>query len=47
MTETALANAAELYRPQLTRYAALFAQGPQPVRIAVFFLSLGKLVELK
>ena len=46
MAETALAQAAELYRPQLAQYAALFAHESRPVRIAVFFLSIGQLVEL-
>jgi ATP-dependent exoDNAse (exonuclease V) beta subunit len=46
MAESALAQAAELYRPQLTQYAALFAHESRPVRIAVFFLSIGQLVEL-
>ena len=46
MAETALAQAAELYRPQLAQYAALFAHESRPVKIAVFFLSIGRLVEL-
>jgi ATP-dependent exoDNAse (exonuclease V) beta subunit len=37
---------AEYHRPQLERYAALFANEGLPVRKAVFFLSAGKLVEL-
>ena len=41
-----LAREAELHRPQLERYAALFNNAVQPVKKAVFFLSLGKLVEL-
>ncbi len=34
------------HRPQLERYAALFQHAGLPVKKAVFFLSLGKLVEL-
>jgi ATP-dependent exoDNAse (exonuclease V) beta subunit len=41
-----LASAAEQHRPQLSRYASLFSQEKLPIRIAVFFLSLAKLVEL-
>jgi ATP-dependent exoDNAse (exonuclease V) beta subunit len=41
-----LKSAAELHRPQLERYAALFSNGGLPVRKAVFFLTLGELVEL-
>jgi ATP-dependent exoDNAse (exonuclease V) beta subunit len=41
-----LANEAEQHRPQLERYAALFNNAANPVKKAVFFLSLGKLVEL-
>lgn len=37
---------AEQYRPQLEGYAALFAEAGLPIRKAVFFLALGKLVEL-
>ncbi|MEZ0233210.1 MAG: UvrD-helicase domain-containing protein [Methylophilaceae bacterium] len=37
---------AEQYRPQLERYAALFKNEGLPVRKAIFFLSLGRLVEL-
>lgn len=44
--EHALAQQAERYRPQLERYARLFADDGLPVRKAVFFLAYGKLVEL-
>jgi len=37
---------AEQHRPQLSRYASLFVQEKLPIKIAVFFLSLAKLVEL-
>ncbi len=37
---------AEQHRPQLERYAQLFADEPLPVKKAVFFLSVAKLVEL-
>ena len=39
-----LAAAAENYRPQLERYAALFKHEGLPLKLAVFFLSSGKLV---
>ena len=38
--------AAQTHRPQLARYAALFANENLPVKQAVFFLSLGKLIEI-
>jgi hypothetical protein len=38
--------AAEAYKPQLARYASLFAHENLSIKTAVFFLSLGKLVEL-
>jgi ATP-dependent helicase/nuclease subunit A len=38
---------AEGYRAQLERYAALFSDEGLPVKKAVFFLALGKLVELE
>nr|MBA3695801.1 exodeoxyribonuclease V [Methylotenera sp.] len=41
-----LAGVAELHRPQLERYAALFCGHGLPIKKAVFFLSLGELVEL-
>ncbi len=34
------------HQPQLARYAALFAHENLPIKTAVFFLSLGKLVEI-
>lgn len=37
---------AERYRPQLMRYAQLFVREGRPVRIAVLFLTCGRLVEL-
>ncbi|HWT28214.1 MAG TPA: UvrD-helicase domain-containing protein [Methylophilaceae bacterium] len=42
----ALQAVAEQHRPQLARYAALFEEEGLPVRTAVFFLSIGRLVEL-
>ena len=42
----ALAQQAERYRQQLERYAALFSGEGLPVRKGVFFLALGRLVEL-
>ena len=41
-----LAARAETYRPQLERYAALFAGDPAPLRMAIFFPLQGILVEL-
>jgi ATP-dependent exoDNAse (exonuclease V) beta subunit len=37
---------AQIHKPQLVRYAALFAHENLPIKTAVFFLSLGKLVEI-
>ena len=34
------------YRPQLERYARLFADQPLPLRLAVFFPLQGRLVEI-
>jgi ATP-dependent exoDNAse (exonuclease V) beta subunit len=42
----ALSSAAENYRQQLESYAGLFKQEGLPVRCAVFFMHIGKLVEL-
>ncbi len=42
----ALPAKAEDYRPQLERYAALFARDPRPIRLAVWFALQGELVEL-
>ena len=41
-----LRQRAESYRPQLERYAALFADDPLPLRMAIFFPMQGVLVEL-
>lgn len=38
---------AEGFRPQLERYAALFAAAPRPLKLAVWFVLQGKLVELE
>ncbi len=46
ITQEALAVVAENYREQLERYAILFTDEGLPIRKAVFFLTLGKLVEL-
>jgi ATP-dependent helicase/nuclease subunit A len=45
--DNALLEQAEQYRPQLQRYAGLFAGEDLPVRMAVFFMTVGRLVELK
>ena len=44
--ESELKAHAETHRPQLERYAALFADADLPVRRAVFFIAQGRLVEL-
>ena len=46
MTETDLQARAEIYRPQLERYAAPFAEDGLPIRKAIFFIAHGRLVEL-
>ncbi|OIQ77477.1 ATP-dependent helicase/nuclease subunit A [mine drainage metagenome] len=46
VSEDVLERQAALYRPQLERYAGLFADEGLPVRRAVFFLAHGILVEL-
>jgi len=46
MSETNLNVAAQAHKPQLARYAALFAHENMPIKTAVLFLSLGKLVEI-
>lgn len=46
LQENALAQLAERYRPQLERYAGLFRNEALPIRKAVFFLALGRMVEL-
>lgn len=40
------AAGAEAHRPQLARYASLFADAGLPIKTAVLFLSTGRLVEL-
>ncbi|CAN4269419.1 RecB ATP-dependent exoDNAse (exonuclease V) beta subunit (contains helicase and exonuclease domains) [Methylophilaceae bacterium] len=40
------AAAAEAHRPQLARYASLFADAGLPIKTAVLFLSTGRMVEL-
>jgi hypothetical protein len=44
--EPVLLQQAERYRPQLERYAALFADDGLIIRKAIFFLAAGRLVEL-
>ena len=44
--ESALRNHAERYRAQLERYAQLFADQGVPLRLAIFYATLGRLVEL-
>jgi len=46
LPEAELPARAESYRPQLERYARLFADDPLPLRLAVFFPLQGRLVEL-
>ena len=46
LPETELAQRAEQYRPQLERYARLFAGEARPLRLAIFFPLQGRLVEL-
>jgi ATP-dependent helicase/nuclease subunit A len=46
VTTEALRAIAENHRPQLERYAALFANESLPIRKTIFFLSIGRLVEL-
>ncbi len=41
-----LPQRAESYRPQLERYASLFAGDPLPLRLAVYFPLQGRLCEL-
>jgi ATP-dependent helicase/nuclease subunit A len=42
-----LAAHAEAYRPQLERYARLFAGEGRPLRLAIFYAASGRLVELR
>jgi ATP-dependent exoDNAse (exonuclease V) beta subunit len=46
LADAALSQQAENYRSQLERYAAVFMEEGLPIRKAVFFLALGKLIEL-
>ena len=41
-----LAEHAASYRPQLERYAGLFAGGQLPVRLAIYFVARGRLIEV-
>ena len=44
--ESELVARAEIYRPQLERYATLFANEGLSIRMAIFFLAHGRMVEL-
>ncbi len=44
--ESELKARAEIYRPQLERYAALFALEGLPIRKAIFYIAAARLVEL-
>ena len=46
VAETNTNSAAQAHKPQLVRYANLFLHENLPIKKAVFFLSLGKLVEI-
>ena len=46
LPEAELPQRAASYRPQLERYARLFADDPLPLRAAIFFPMQGCLVEL-
>ncbi len=46
VTETSASAAAQGHKPQLARYAGLFANEGLSAKQAVFFLSLGKLIEV-
>lgn len=46
LPESDLAQRAEGYRPQLERYASLFADAGLPLRLAIFFPLQGRLIEL-
>lgn len=46
LPEAELPAKAESFRPQLARYAGLFADQPLPLRLAVFFTLQGRLIEL-
>ncbi len=45
-TDDNLTSAAQSHKPQLARYAALFVHESLPIKTAVFFLNVGKLVEI-
>jgi ATP-dependent exoDNAse (exonuclease V) beta subunit len=45
--EAALAAHAENYRPQLERYARLYVGEGLPLRLAIFYVASGRLVELR
>jgi ATP-dependent helicase/nuclease subunit A len=47
MTDLALKAIAEQYRTQLETYESLFVSENKPIQKAIFFVSLGKLIELK
>jgi ATP-dependent exoDNAse (exonuclease V) beta subunit len=44
--DSAIEQQAESHRPQLERYASVFRDEGLPIRMAVFFMALGRLVEL-
>jgi ATP-dependent helicase/nuclease subunit A len=46
LPDAELAQRAASYRPQLERYASLFAADPLPLRLAIYFPLQGRLVEL-
>ena len=46
LPEAELAIRAESYRPQLERYASLFADAGLPLRLAIFFPVQDRLIEL-
>ena len=41
-----LAERAANYRPQLDRYASLFATDDRPPRLAIYFVANGRLIEV-
>lgn len=47
LPDAELPQRAESYRPQLERYASLFAGDPLPLRLAVYFPLQGRLIELQ
>jgi len=46
LPDAELPQRAESYRPQLERYASLFAGDPLPLRLAIYFPLQGRLIEL-